>query len=213
MNIAVIGTGNVGGALASQWAKSGHNVILGVRDVNNFKGQHLLQQKGISALPIQQATQKAEVILIAAVPPATESIVKELGDVSGKVIIDAMNSVRTKPDGYNNSFEALKALCPSAEVIKCFNTTGFENMQNPTYHLTTPVEHDVKLDMFVAGSSTRGKEVAKQLSDDAGFGNCYDFGGDDKAALLEQFALSWINLAIMQGHGRNIGFKVIKRQG
>lgn len=213
MNIAVIGTGNVGGALASQWARSGHSIFLGVRDVTNFKGQSLLQRNNITALPLKEAAQKAEVILIAAVPQAAESIVKELGDVSGKVIIDAMNSVRTKPEGYNNSFEALKALCPTAEVVKCFNTTGFENMQNPTYHLTTPVEQDIKLDMFVAGSSTRGKEVAKQLSADAGFGNCYDFGGDDKAALLEQFALSWINLAIMQGHGRNIGFKVIKRQG
>ncbi len=212
MNIAVIGTGNVGGALALQWAKSGHQVFLGVRDLNTFKGQHLLQQPGITALPIREAVSKSEVILIAAVPQATQSIVSELGNVEGKVIIDAMNSVRTKPEGYNNSFEALKALCPTAEVVKCFNTTGFENMQNPTYHLTEPVIQDVKLDMFVAGSSPRGKEVARQLSADAGFGNCYDFGGDDKAALLEQFALSWINLAIMQGHGRDIAFKVIKRE-
>ncbi|MFN8288173.1 MAG: NAD(P)-binding domain-containing protein [Chitinophagales bacterium] len=212
MNIAVIGSGNVGGALALQWAKSGHQIFLGVRDVNTFKGQQLLQQPGITALPIKEAAQKADVILIAAVPQATQSIVSELGNVDGKVIIDAMNSVRTKPEGFNNSFEALKALCPNAEVVKCFNTTGFENMQNPSYHLSQPAEHNVMLDMFVAGNSAKGKEIAQQLSADAGFGNCYNFGGDDKAALLEQFALSWINLAIMQGHGRNIAFKVIKRE-
>ncbi len=35
--------------------------------------------------------------------------------------------------------------------------------------------------------------------------------GDDKVELLEKFALSWINLAIMQGHGRDITFKMIRR--
>ncbi|HNN05870.1 MAG TPA: NAD(P)-binding domain-containing protein, partial [Leptospiraceae bacterium] len=34
MKIAVIGTGNVGGALAAKWAGKGHEIFLGVRDVN-----------------------------------------------------------------------------------------------------------------------------------------------------------------------------------
>ena len=41
--------------------------------------------------------------------------------------------------------------------------------------------------------------------------NCYDFGGSDRVELLEKFAFSWINLAIMQGVGRNMAFKVVKR--
>jgi len=52
---------------------------------------------------------------------------------------------------------------------------------------------------------------AEQLANDIGFGKCYDFGGDDKVELLEKFALSWINIAIMQGHGRNLAFKLLKR--
>jgi hypothetical protein len=36
-------------------------------------------------------------------------------------------------------------------------------------------------------------------------------GGSEQVELLEKFALSWINLAIMQGHGRGIGFKVVRR--
>ena len=77
-------------------------------------------------------------------------------------------------------------------------------MENPKYG-------DIAIDMFAAGSSVKAKEVAKKLSLDAGFAECYDFGGDDKVELLEQFALSWINLAIMQKLGRNIAFKVLKR--
>ncbi|MEL6987755.1 MAG: hypothetical protein AAGK97_07965 [Bacteroidota bacterium] len=67
----------------------------------------------------------------------------------------------------------------------------------------------MQLDMFMAGDNRIAKETAKMLAIDAGFENCYDFGGSDKVALLEKFALSWINLAIFQGMGRNIGFKIL----
>ncbi|MGH7456222.1 MAG: hypothetical protein ACRENG_33025 [bacterium] len=90
------------------------------------------------------------------------------------------------------------------DVVKCFNSTGFENMANPKYG-------DAGIDMFMAGSSQKGKEIAKQLAKDLGFAECYDLGGDDKIALLEQFALAWINLAIMQKYGRGMAFKILRR--
>jgi len=211
MQIAIIGTGNIGSALARKWSAAGHHIFLGVRDTNNFKGKDLLNEKNISVHSIAEAVEKAEAILIAAPPQVTPDIAKAMGDVTGKVIIDAMNSLRTKPEGYKDTFDALKDLCKNAEVVKCFNSTGFENILTPVYALTKPVTHNVVLDMFIAGSSQKGKQIATQLSADAGFENCYDFGGDDKAALLEQFAFCWINLAIMQGQGRNIAFKIIKR--
>ena len=69
----------------------------------------------------------------------------------------------------------------------------------------------VPVDMFMAGSSVRGKAVALQLALDLGFAECYDFGGDDTIPLLESFALAWINLALVQGQGRGTAFKVLKR--
>jgi hypothetical protein len=38
-----------------------------------------------------------------------------------------------------------------------------------------------------------------------------NIGQFDTVELLEKFALRWIYLAIMQGHGRNMAFKVLKR--
>ena len=204
MDVAIIGTGNVGGALAKAWSRAGHHIILGVRDVNNFKGTALLTEENITVDTINSATAKAEIILIAAAPQAIIEIIKAMGNVSGKIIIDAMNSIRTKPEGYTTTFEAIKDLCRDAKVVKCFNSTGFENMQNPIYN-------GKGLDMFVAGNSIKGKEIATQLALDAGFEKCYDFGGDEKTALLEQLAFCWINLAIMQGLGRDIAFKIVKR--
>ena len=69
----------------------------------------------------------------------------------------------------------------------------------------------VVVDMFVAGDSERGKAIATQLALDAGFGACCDFGGDDRVEALEKLAFAWINLAIFQGLGRNVAFKVLKR--
>ncbi len=204
MNISIIGTGNVGGALAENWSGKGHLIHLGVRDTSNFKGQHLLAHANITAHTIKEAIQLSDVIFIAAAPQHTQSIIGSMGDVSGKIIIDAMNSIRTRPEGFTNSFEALKALAEGAELVKCFNTTGFENMKDPIYQ-------EQGIDMFMAGDSKRAKEIANQLALDAGFATCYDFGGDDKVALLEQFALCWINLAIMQGQGRGIAFGVLRR--
>ncbi len=205
MKIAIIGTGNVGGALATAWAKAGHHIFLGTRDTDKFEDKHLLKNQNTSLHTLSEAAKNADIIFIAAVPQATKNIAEEIKEVvAGKVIIDAMNSIMTRPEGFNNSFEALKQYLPNSEIVKCFNSTGFENMANPIYN-------NEGIDMFVAGSSAKGKEVAQQLAFDAGFATCWNFGGDDKAGLLEHFALSWINLAIMQGHGRNMAFKVIKR--
>ncbi len=205
MNIAIIGTGNVGSALAKGWANAGHNIFLGVRDTNSFKGKELLTfSDKIKAVPTTDAIQNATVILIAATPQAVHEIAKSLGDVSQKIIIDAMNSVRVKPDGFSNTTEALTVLTNSKAIVKCFNTTGAENMLNPIYN------HQ-GIDMFMSGDNLEAKQTAIQLAKDLRFDNCYDFGGSDKFNLQEQFALSWINLAMMQGHGRNMAFKLVKR--
>lgn len=115
-----------------------------------------------------------------------------------------MNSVRTQAGEFASTAEALRAWTTGAEVVKCFNATGWENMADPNYG-------GVAIDLFMAGDSVRGKAVARQLALDLGFAECYDFGGDDTIPLLEQFALAWINLALVQGQGRGTAFKVLKR--
>lgn len=204
MKIAIIGHGNVGGALAQSWAAAGHQVLVGARDLQDEKAKALIaHHPNISVHSIQNAVTVAETVLVATPPQAAASLTKSWGDTSGKIIIDATNAVRAKPDPYPTAYHAFRELT-LAQVVKCFNTTGFENMKNPLYG-------EVALDMYMAGDHEEAKAVARQLAKDIGFEECYDFGGADKVALLEQFALSWINLAIMQGMGRDIGFKLIRR--
>ena len=205
MKIAIIGTGNVGGALATQWASKGHEINLGVQDTENFKGQELLKNPNTTVHSINDAVALADVLLLATPAKATIEVVKSLGDTTGKMIIDAMNIIMKQgPAGFSNTADAILAHTQTKDVVKCFNTTGYNNMENANYG-------DISIDLFVAGDSEKGKSTARQLAKDAGFAECYDIGGNDKFELMEQFAWFWINLAMFQGQGRDIGFKLLKR--
>lgn len=205
MKIAIIGTGNIGAALASKWAQAGHEINLGVRNLQTFKGMELLNRPGIKAFPSSEAVSRSEVILLAVPAMHVVGTIKALGDTSGKIIIDAMNIVNGRgPEGYQQTTAAILATTQTRDVVKCFNSTGFNNIINTDYQAQS-------LDMFMAGDSTIGKQITAQLAKDAGFETCYDIGGNDKFSLLEQFALFWINLAMVQGMGRDIGFKLLKR--
>ena len=203
MKIAIIGTGNVGGALATNWSKKGHEIFLGTNDAQNFKGKDLLQNENTSVHTIAEAVSRAEVILIATPPTAIFDIIPQMGDVSGKVIIDATNAIAKSPEPYKTVYHCLVDKT-NAHIVKCFNTTGYENMLNPVYQ-------GEPIDMFMAGDDDQAKEVAHQLALDCGFGSCIDFGKADRVELLEKLALSWINLAIFQGHGRDLAFRVVRR--
>lgn len=205
MTIAIIGTGNVGGALATKWALSGHQILLGVKDSTNFKGKELLNNPNTSVHSIAEAVQQAEVILLATPAPATIEVTQSLGNTEGKVIIDAMNVIMNRgPEGFTNTSDAILGNTATPDVVKCFNTTGFNNMIDTVYN-------GEAIDVFVAGNSERGKQIATQLAKDAGFAACYDIGGNDKFQLMEQFAWFWINLALFQGQGREMAFKLLKR--
>jgi 8-hydroxy-5-deazaflavin:NADPH oxidoreductase len=201
-NVAIIGTGSVGGALATQFAQVGHKVFLGSRNPKDEKVKSLISDN-ISAHSIADAASSAEVILLAVPAKVGTQIAKSLGDLSGRVVIDATNGVFAKTEGYETVAEAIIDLCNTQDVVKCFNTIGANNMSDPRFG-------DEKADMFVAGDSEKGKEIATQLAKEIGFGEVYDLGGNDKFELMEKLAAVWISLAVGK-YGRNIGFKILKK--
>src|SRR5208283_4690959 len=128
-----------------------------------------------------EAVNAAETVLFAIPPNALRQVLDNLGDLKGKVLIDATNSVRAKAGEFQSVADALRSWTKSTDVVKCFNTTGFNVMANPQFG-------GMAADMFMAGSSARAKEIARQLARDAGFAECYDLGGDERIALLESLA-------------------------
>ena len=191
--------------MATKWSQAGHQIRLGVKDLSDFKGKNLLHNPNTEVMPIRDAIQESEVVLVATPATAAIEVTKSLGDTKGKVIIDAMNIIGGRgPEGYANTADAILDNTGSTDVVKCFNTTGYNNMVDAKYD-------GIAIDAFVAGDSQKGKEIAIQLAKDAGFAECYDVGGNDRFELMEQFAWFWINLAMVQGQGREIGFKLFKR--
>ncbi len=205
MKIAIIGTGNVGGALATAWSRAGHVILLGVRNTEEFKGKELLNNAHTTLHSIQDAVQQAEVIVLSTPAPMAVTVAESLGDTTGKIIIDTMNIVMGRgPAGFHNTSDAILAHTQSRDVVKCFNTTGYNNIVNPIYE-------GKPIDMFMAGDSVRGKQIARELAISAGFGECHNMGGNDRFTLMEQFAFAWINLALMQGMGREFAFRLVQR--
>lgn len=204
MKIAIIGAGNVGSALAKKWSEANHNIVFGLRDPESSKAiQAAALVPDAPILSIDEAALYADVIVITTPAQSVLKLIPLLGNVANKIIIDATNAIGNKPDPYPTAFHVIKALCRESEVVKCFNSTGFENLLNP-------MMNGIALDMFAAGSNEKAKSVAQELALAIGFGTCYDFGGDEKVELLEQLAMAWINLAIIQKNGRNIAFKILK---
>ena len=107
MKIAIIGAGNVGGALAKGWAKAGHTVILGARDPQKDKIRSLVAfSKNISATSLAEAADEAEVILIAL---SIGSVVEVIKKTTASVQQDAEDNEDTENNGFQEDAEAEKS--------------------------------------------------------------------------------------------------------
>jgi predicted dinucleotide-binding enzyme len=210
MNIAVIGSGNVGSALGTGWARKGHAVVFGVRDTKDPKLVSLLKTAGKNARAagIADAAKSAEVVVFAVPWPALQNAIKSAGNLSGKIVFDCTNPLNADFSGLEighttSAAEQAAKWAQGARVVKIFNTTGSNNMENPRYS-------EGPAAMFYCGDDAAAKAAAAQLAADLGF-EAFDAGGLSIARLLEPYALLWIHLALRQGFGREFAFRVMRR--
>lgn len=205
MQIAILGAGNVSTALCHNFSEAGHHVRVGVRDPFSNKAQELaaLNLPNVEICGLMEACEHAQVVILAVPFPAVADAIEAAGDLSDKVILDATNPVQGLPEGYKSAAELVAKYSGSAQVVKAFNMTGAGNMRRSEYGEGAPA-------MFIAGDSQPAKEAAALLANICGF-EVVDAGGLENAALLENMALLWINLAYKQGLGPNIAFRLMKR--
>lgn len=210
MKIAVIGAGNVGGALGKGWAKKGHSVMFGVRDSSDPEVKSVVKEAGdnASAGSAREAASFGEVVAFAVPWTAMQDAIQKAGDLNGKIVLDCTNPV--KPDfsgltlGFSTSAgEQTATWAKGAKVVKIFNSAGFHNIENPVYP-------DGRVTMFYCGNDSPAKSTAAQLATDLGF-EAIDAGDITIARLLEPYAMLWIQLARHQGLGLNFGLRVMRR--
>lgn len=210
MKIGIIGSGNVGGALGSRWAKLGHEVVFGTRNPQGIDMQQLSAKASgkTSAAALADAATQGEVLLLATPWPATQQIVAGLGDLSGKILIDATNPIREDFSGLTHGTttsggEQVAAWAKGAKVVKALNTVGANIMTDPAFEGHKPV-------MLYCGDDAEAKQVVKKLIDELVF-EAVDAGPLTQARLLEPFAFLWITLALKQGLGREFAFELLRR--
>jgi len=202
MRIAIIGAGNVGGALGRGWLAAGHDVVWGVRDAARYPD---LPAQRLSD-PVTSA-READAIVLATPWPATQAAVAALGDLAGRTIIDTTNPLRMGADGLElelgfdtSAGEVVAGWATGAHVFKTLNITGSGNMDSARRYATPPV-------MFVAGDHADAKPAVMGLVADLGF-EPVDAGPLRTARLMEPMAMLWIEQALKRGWGPDFAFAV-----
>ena len=213
MKLAIIGAGNVGGALGTAWAqKAGHEIFFGVRNPQSDKVKALVGALGGKARAgtAAEAAAFAEIIVLATPWNGAEAAIRSMGEVSGKIILDATNPLAMGPDGLGlaighdtSAGEKVQGWAKGASVFKTLNTTGYGNMAEPVFH-------GVKSVMFVAGDDAAAKPKVIALVAALGF-EVIDAGPLRNARLLEAHAMLWIDLALKRGLGRDFAFAILRR--
>jgi hypothetical protein len=207
--IAIVGAGNVGGNLGILLARNGYSIRFGIRegsDANDVIAKCEGKAEGTS---IPEAAKWADVIILAVPGNAFMEATQAMGDLSGKVLVDCNNPIKWDdgpvhtPPPEGSITAALAKAYPTARVVKAFNTFGAE------FHLD-PKVGNMSIDVQIAGDDAEAKALVSSIASRAGF-TPVDVGLLRNAAHLESLAILWIHLALRAGHGRQVGFKLIKR--
>lgn len=195
MKLAIIGSGNVGSALAAAATKAGHSVTLSAAEPEHARAA--AERAGAQAAGSNaDAVRDAEVVVLAVPGSAAAGIVGELGSaLDGKVVIDSTNPLNeTGTDLFTSGrsvTEELQEQLPGAKVVKAFNTILAGRHGNP-------VEGDQPLDAFIAGDDAEGEAKAGDLASSLGY-RVIDAGSLRMGRALDQ--LAFLNIALNASNG------------
>jgi len=190
--IAVIGTGDVGGALGPAFAGQGHTIVYGSRDPDRGKVKELVERTGdlASATTPADAASQADIVVLAVPGLMVEEITKSLGDLSGKIIIDPTNPLERRMNRLEHAVdtsnaEIIQAAAPDAYVVKAFNTLNWKTMVDPD-SAGGPVS------IPLVGDNGRAKKKVAELVSGMGL-EPIDVGPLRDARWVEGMLILWIN--------------------
>jgi predicted dinucleotide-binding enzyme len=197
--IAVIGTGNVAGALGPAFAEQGHTIVYGSRDPSSETAQALVARTGDNASVTSSAAAvvDADIVVLAVPGMMVDEITRSLGDLSGKIIIDPTNPLSRNSDGLfqhaaeTSNTETIQIAAPDAFVVKAFNTLNWKTMVDPE-------SSGGPVSIPLAGNSTDAKKTVAVLVEKMGL-KPIDVGLVEQAIWLEGMLILWINNQYVNG--------------
>jgi predicted dinucleotide-binding enzyme len=225
MDIAVLGTGSVGRALAARLDELGHHVVVGTRDPRatlartepdgmgnppyaGWQGEHAR----IDLRTFAEAAAGAEVVVNATSGGGTLDVLALAGaeNLAGKVLVDIAN-----PLDFSAGFpptlsvkdtdslgEQVQRTYPDARVVKTLNTMNADLMVHPA-SLGEPST------VFVSGEDAEAKTVVTGLLTSFGHEDVVDLGGIETARGTEMLLPLWLRLMGAFGHAK-FNIKVVR---
>jgi 8-hydroxy-5-deazaflavin:NADPH oxidoreductase len=186
MEIAIIGAGNVGKALAGSFTRAGHNVTIAAAHPSH--AADAARELGARAASTNaEAIEGSDLVVLAVPESALEAIAADISDAaSGKVVVDVSNRPTPSATGAATSAaEELQARLPNSKVVKAFNTL-FASRQ------TDPKIGGLKADAFVAADDKAAKQTVLDAVESVGF-RPVDAGSLAAARTLE--GMAWLNIS------------------
>ena len=205
MKIAIIGAGNVGGAVATGALAAGHAVT--VTSADSEKARATAARTGAQAgTDLPAAVAQADVVVLAVPYSAVREVAAAIaGSARGKIVIDATNPLKDDYSGLavsdRSGAEEVQVLLPGARVVKAFNTTFASNQATGTVD-------GVQLDGFYAGDDVQAKTTVAELLSGMGY-RPVDAGSLAASAALEHMAFLNISLNAANGWSWQSGWKLV----
>ncbi|MFE2508333.1 NADPH-dependent F420 reductase [Streptomyces naganishii] len=205
VHIAIIGAGNVGGAVARGVVRAGHTVTVSATDTAHARAL-ADEVGGTAAAGTAEAAREADATVLAVPYGAIPDVAREIADaVTGKLVIDATNPLTadgsqlavTDRSGAEETAERL----PGAHVVKAFNTVFAS-------HQADPVIDGTQLDGFYAGDDEQAKNTVAALLEAIGY-RPVDAGPLAAARALEHLAFLNISLNAANGWPWQSGWKLL----
>ncbi|HEV2962986.1 MAG TPA: NADPH-dependent F420 reductase [Candidatus Angelobacter sp.] len=171
MRVGILGSGLMGGKLGTIFARAGHEVVFSyARGKEKLKKLASDAQGNARAGTPSEAAKAADAVLLAVHWSRIDDVLKQAGDLSGKVIMTCslpMDAGNTKLIIANTSSgaEELAKKVPKARVVSAFNTVPSEvlfDVYEANRKMTRP-------SLVYCGDDQRAKRVAAKLIHDAGF--------------------------------------------
>jgi predicted dinucleotide-binding enzyme len=173
MKIGIIGTGHIGGYLASEWAKAGHEVMISSRHPHQLKELAKKLGSKVKAGTPEEAAQFGEIILLSIPFGEIAHLSQEiLASLKGKIVMDTCNPYIERDK--KAAEEALNAPTgsgvwtakhlPEAKVVKAFNTIYAEELKSEAHRKGDPIG------VPLASDHQEALEIVSTLVVDAGCG-------------------------------------------
>jgi hypothetical protein len=208
MRIGILGSGLMGGKLGTIFARAGHEVVFSYarRKEQLKKLARDAGGKARAGTP-REAAQEADALLLAVHWSRIEDVLKQAGDLSGKVIVSCslpMNADDTDLVIAHTSSgaEALAKRVSGATVVAAFNTVPSEVL----FGVFEARGRATRPSLVYCGDKPAGKRVAAALIRDVGF-EPVDAGPLRIARYIEPFALLVARLAYEGKGGPELAYR------